>query len=372
MTILSIYYKNKKGGFTNRLKQCYSSLGNEGHVVHYISAEKMDINHLNVYCHCLKCPFTKNENLFFWLYFILAASIYSLILVEKYKVDRIIVFSPIYGMICGIPALLHRIPIITFIRADNMLHSTNVIRNMLFYLIDMFGITLSSAVVTVNHSLLARYRKRYKIKQSKMKIAPNNIALQLSIEAETKRNILCSLGIGGDVFIISCAGAFNSGKNFTFPIRAVDRFKKYPVKLLLIGDEVERNGEKEKLRVLVERLDLSENVVFCGWQKDPRPLMACSDLFILPSRAEGSPNALLEALGCDVPCLGSRIEEIAEVLKYDDLMFSLENENELVLKIERMLSDGAYYDNIKRLSQECAGRYRFDWGKRVTQIVESL
>ena len=63
--------------------------------------------------------------------------------------------------------------------------------------------------------------------------------------------------------------------------------------LTIAGDGPERNG----LEQLVDALLLRDQVRFLGFQPNPQPLYRTSAVFVLPSRFEGMPNALLEAMG---------------------------------------------------------------------------
>jgi glycosyltransferase involved in cell wall biosynthesis len=46
---------------------------------------------------------------------------------------------------------------------------------------------------------------------------------------------------------------------------------------------------------------------------DVSPLLKAADLFVFPSRREGLPNAVLEALGIGLPCILSDIEPLREI-----------------------------------------------------------
>jgi glycosyltransferase involved in cell wall biosynthesis len=69
----------------------------------------------------------------------------------------------------------------------------------------------------------------------------------------------------------------------------------------LVGD----GPEAASLRSLSRDLNIADRVRFTGMQRNPYAWMKHADLFVLPSRREGLPNALLEAtaLGCPTVAL---------------------------------------------------------------------
>lgn len=62
--------------------------------------------------------------------------------------------------------------------------------------------------------------------------------------------------------------------------------------LTLVGD----GPERERLEFQVQQLGLQDRVHFLGFRRDPQHLLLQSAVFVLPSRFEGMPNALLEAM----------------------------------------------------------------------------
>ena len=61
----------------------------------------------------------------------------------------------------------------------------------------------------------------------------------------------------------------------------------------------------EELQTRVRALGLTDDVTFHGVVADPTPLLAKCRIFVLPSRFEGTPNALLEAMAHRMPCIVS-------------------------------------------------------------------
>jgi len=60
-------------------------------------------------------------------------------------------------------------------------------------------------------------------------------------------------------------------------------------------------GEETRLRALAEELNLQDRVHFLGAVPEPARLFSSPDLFVLSSRHEGMPNALLEAAAAGLP-----------------------------------------------------------------------
>jgi GalNAc-alpha-(1->4)-GalNAc-alpha-(1->3)-diNAcBac-PP-undecaprenol alpha-1,4-N-acetyl-D-galactosaminyltransferase len=72
-------------------------------------------------------------------------------------------------------------------------------------------------------------------------------------------------------------------------------------RLAIVGD-----GPLEaELKVLASRLGIEDSVDWLGYVKDPFPLLRGADFFVLTSRFEGTPNALLEAMACGLPAVVS-------------------------------------------------------------------
>src|SRR5690606_39054963 len=62
------------------------------------------------------------------------------------------------------------------------------------------------------------------------------------------------------------------------------------------------NGMKY-LKALVKKYDIENQVTFTGFRKDVKTLMQESEIFILPSRFEGLPMVLLEAMSQGMACI---------------------------------------------------------------------
>jgi glycosyltransferase involved in cell wall biosynthesis len=66
-------------------------------------------------------------------------------------------------------------------------------------------------------------------------------------------------------------------------------------------------------RIVVE-LGIQDSVEFLGLRTDVVDLLQQSWGFVLPSRWEGMPNALLEAMACGLPCIATRVSGSEDII----------------------------------------------------------
>ena len=107
--------------------------------------------------------------------------------------------------------------------------------------------------------------------------------------------------------------------------------------LTIVGDGHYR-GELERQAM---RLGLADRVLFRGQLSQGKAVQAeldRADLFIMPSRTEGLPRAMIEAMARGLPCIGSAVGGIPELLPPEDL-FPPGNAKALAAKIHAVVSD---------------------------------
>lgn len=102
-------------------------------------------------------------------------------------------------------------------------------------------------------------------------------------------------------FIIGI-GALSKQKDFSTLIKAFSIIdKRIDCKLIILGD----GSERDNLESLVSSLGIQEKVYMPGFVDNPFNYLISSDVFVLSSIYEGLPNALIQALLLDVPCIST-------------------------------------------------------------------
>jgi len=127
------------------------------------------------------------------------------------------------------------------------------------------------------------------------------------------------------------------------------------IRLCMIGDGRIRH-EVEKI---AESLTLSGRVAFVGNVSSKKAVVTeldASDLFILPSRTETIPRAMVEAMSRALPCIGTQAGGIPELLAPEDLV-PPGSETALADKIFEVLNDPVRMALMSARNRETAGKY---------------
>lgn len=135
------------------------------------------------------------------------------------------------------------------------------------------------------------------IHENKIIVEPNCVDLY-HYRPLDKEKTRAELAIPLNTFIVIFVGRATEDKGFSTLINAVKDLSE--VKLILLGDNF--NGVKAK------------NILFKGRvSRDEMPkYMSSADVFILPTKHEGSSNAIIEAMACGLPIVSSNISEVKQ------------------------------------------------------------
>ncbi len=168
----------------------------------------------------------------------------------------------------------------------------------------------AARVVCVSQQVASFAQTRLHVPEEKLEVIPNGIDVQVW-QAATPAS-LESLGVKPGHRAITCISRLAAQKGIDDLLRMAPRLLQELPRhdLLLVGD----GAEAGPLKSLAARLGLGSRVHFCGWQSNIPGILKASDLLVLPSRWEGMPNVLLEAMACQRPVVCNQVEGVQEVL----------------------------------------------------------
>jgi len=366
--ILSFYYKHKTGGFTTRLYKAWTALANDGYKLTYISTEKLPVENKNITAHIILCR-NKPSTVLFWGEYFLRAIFAARKIIKNEQVSCFFVFSFFYSSLSILSGFGNGVKTLVFIRADDVymssLKSFAKLRTKLHIFLEKFSLNYAAIAVATNQKMMTSIRARNNAKAD-IYYLPNNI-----VNANIKYSKEKYSRIDG-VFRFITASVLNEGKNILYTLQALQKMNSMNWEFLIVGDDIENTGYGKQIEHYILENKLHDKVKLLGWKNDADKLISQCDLFIISTIMEGSPNALLEALGTNISCLGSDIPEISEILAYPDLVFDLNNPSSLSETLDKFCRNNNYRLNIADLSLKCRERYIFNWEKRVIYFVEKV
>lgn len=148
----------------------------------------------------------------------------------------------------------------------------------------------------------------------KSKYGCNNIkSIQNGVDIEKfhaldKQKCLEELGLPSDSKILISTGSFIPRKHIDIIIEAFLKLKSHDTILVLLGEGVLFNELKKKYA-------LNKNIMFKGLVSNITKWLSAADIFVSASDSEGLPNAVIEAIACNLPVILSDIPQHKEILE---------------------------------------------------------
>ena len=170
-------------------------------------------------------------------------------------------------------------------------------------------------------------------------------------------------------FVLGYIGQLIHRKGLDILLKALTAKSLEKTYLFVVGDGPLRKSLKEKTR----ELGLGGRVSFTGFRPDRLAFLRGFDAFILPSRLEGIPRCLMEAMGMGKTVIASAIEGIKDLIPSDGeggLLFPPEDHQALAEKIRKILKDERLRLNLGQKAREIISK-RFS-AARMARDYEAL
>jgi len=175
----------------------------------------------------------------------------------------------------------------------------------------------------------------YGVKPDRMCVACVPIDVKrYEASSHTRKTMRASLGYANHEIVVCSVGQAIYRKGWDILVRAfAEAVELVPqLRLLLVGaiatsETGDPNAFQKDLLRLVGDLGIRDRVRFLGVRDDVGNVLSASDLFAFPSRAEGLPLALMEAMAAGLACTASSVSGIPELIQDGDNGFLVEKEN---------------------------------------------
>jgi glycosyltransferase involved in cell wall biosynthesis len=208
----------------------------------------------------------------------------------------------------------------------------------------------AARVVTTGEALKRQLVERNGFSESRIESVPTGIDAGRFRPGERKAS-RAGFGLPQDRVLVGIVATLRSWKGHAFLIEAMTRLPQH-VELVIVGDGPQREALERKIATL----GLRGRVRMQGQQADVLPWLRALDIFALPSFAnEGVPQALVQAMLVELPCVTTPVGGIPELAEHERtaLLVAPRDPVALAAAIERLAGD----EGLRRELGEAARKH---------------
>ncbi|RJO61508.1 glycosyltransferase [candidate division WS5 bacterium] len=226
----------------------------------------------------------------------------------------------------------------------------------------------SDQIIAVSHAHM-EYIKNY---TNKVVRIPNGVEINhLDISNNEEGYFLRKYGLEKQGYIFF-AGRFTPEKAIEDLVTAYEQLGTDKWKLVLAGDADHEDSYSRKIKNRIQRI---KNIILTGFitGKELQALFANAKLFVLPSKFEGLPHVLLEAVSFNIEVLASNIEANLQINLDKDSYFEQGNIEDLKQKV-RFLLENETPNEVKLRRMEMI-RKEYNWetiSEKIYGLYETL
>ena len=213
--------------------------------------------------------------------------------------------------------------------------------------------------------------------QGKVSVINNGIDTEYFDPTKVNSGIRNDFQIPVRTKIIGVIGLLDPWKGQNVVIESIpDVLKNYSnVMFLIIGGEsknANKLGYRDKLVLRAQELGISDKVIFTGFRKDIRNVLAGLDIFIHSSISpDPFPTAVLEAMSMEKPVIASKSGGVLEQIEdeKDGILISPNNSEELAHELEFLLSNPVRAESLGKEGRISVIK-KFNWERSINSLTE--
>ncbi|WP_323750778.1 glycosyltransferase [Marinobacter sp.] len=216
-----------------------------------------------------------------------------------------------FNVLMGLwPESIRSLPLITTLHG--YIKAPRFTKSWLYESVDRLALNQMRAVVLVSDAMKQQIPKAV-AESGKVAVIPNGLDIEaVRIKAQKPIDGVFTEFFGKHSPVVLGVGRLSPEKGFESLIRVFSRLREsYPnAGLIIIGEGAMRTTLERQAK----ELNLSSSLLLPGYYNEVPALMALADIICMPSRTEGLPITLLEAMAVGVPILATDVGEIGRVL----------------------------------------------------------
>lgn len=188
---------------------------------------------------------------------------------------------------------------------------------LIYYPVERFCARFTDKLITINKEDYERAKRFSLRKNGKVYYVPGiGINLEkiqnLKVDIKQKKK---ELGMSENTLILLSVGELNKNKNHETVLQALSKLKDKNFIYLICG----RGVLKEYLERKIQELRIENKVKLLGYRNDVMEILKISDLFIFPSKREGLPVSVIEAMAAGLPVIASNVRGNRDLIAKENL-----------------------------------------------------
>lgn len=234
---------------------------------------------------------------------------------------------------------------------------------LIFYPIEKLCARYTDCLITINKE---DYKIAQKFKTKKVTYIPGiGIDTEKIKNIKRDREILNKFGIKDEVVLVS-VGELSDRKNHKVILEALEKIEDDYIYIICGQGE-----KKEELVNLSKKLKIQNKVKFLGYRQDIKEILKASDIFCFPSKQEGLPVALMEAMASGLPVVCSNIRGNSDLIeeKKGGYLLEYNNSYEFLIKIHELINNDSLRKEMGEFNLEKIKD--FD-RKKVNNLMEEI
>ena len=239
-------------------------------------------------------------------------------LIQENNYDIIHCHTPVAGVLTRLAARNNKnTTVIYTAHGFHFFKGAPLLNWLIYYPVERFCARYTDKLITINKEDYERAKRFSLRKNGKVYYVPGvGINLEkiqnLKVDIKQKKK---ELGMSENTLILLSVGELNKNKNHETVLQALSELKDKNFIYLICG----RGVLKEYLERKIQELHLENKAKLLGYRSDVIKILKTADLFIFPSKREGLPVSVIEAMATGLPVIASNVRGNRDLIAKENL-----------------------------------------------------
>ncbi|MFP4459122.1 MAG: glycosyltransferase [Candidatus Zixiibacteriota bacterium] len=240
-------------------------------------------------------------------------------------------------------------------------HGVKLIKDKLRYRATM---SLVDKIITNTRSIKNEYIQYDWLDAEKVEVIHNGIALP-NLDELNKIDLNETYNLPDDYFVFALAGRLAYQKGFDVLIDGMEQLRKEKIAALIAG----KGPLENDLKAMITEKNLEKKVKLIGFVERPLDFLYSSDAVALPSRYEGLPNIVMEAMALGKVVVASSVNGVPELIEDGKEGFLVPSEDAKTLA-EKMRYIASKYKDVEYLGKNARAKIQNEF--TIPKMIDRL